>query len=483
MNLANVARVAVLVLALSSPATAQDARAVIDEASRAMGAAGLHAIAMAGNAAFGNLGQSRTISFRLASTPIGDFKRVIDFDRSAMHTMGIAGAPAVAGNPAPGVYEELVTPEDGWALQLDIWTSPWGFLRGAAANPATVKTQKIEGDTFKVVTWTPPFKSPSGQSYKVNGYINAQNLVERTETWLEHPIFGDMRIENFFTNYQDVGGVKVPAKMAQRRMAMETFVAVINSVNANPANLTTLMSPIGSPRVPVARSATVTSEMLADDVYRIRSDYVALAVGLKDFVVVIGGGTSCGMDRCSPQESEKLGQAILAETKRLFPAKPIRYIVNTHPHFDHAAVLPPFAAEGITILTDDPNRYFIEMSLSEPRTLVGDTFAKSKKKPKVQGVEERLVLGDAAHSVELHHLMKVEHSDGMLVAYLPKEKILFAGDINVPAPGEPPSEALVALFQNADRLNLNFERFVTTHPVPDRAVTRAELVKLVQQPN
>ena len=108
-------------------------------------------------------------------------------------------------------------------------------------------------------------------------------------------------------------------------------------------------------------------------------------------------------------------------------------------------------------------------------------MAKSKKKPKLQAVEEMLVLGDAAHSVELHHLLKIEHSDGMIVAYLPKERILFAGDINVPAPGESPSEALLSLFQNVDRLNLDFDRFVTTRPVPDRAVSRAELARLVQE--
>jgi glyoxylase-like metal-dependent hydrolase (beta-lactamase superfamily II) len=467
---------------------AQDARVVIDDAVRAMGTSGLNSIALAGTAAYGNIGQSRTISFRLASTTIANFTRAIDFEHSTMHTTGVAGSPAVLGNPPPGVFEEFVAPDSGWTLQLDIWTSPWGFLRGAAANPATVKTQKLEGATFKVVTWTPPFKAPSGQPYKVVGYINAQNLIERVETWVEHPIFGDMRIENLFADYQDVGGVKVPVKIAQRRMGMETFVVSIKTVNMNPSNLTSLMAPVlaeregGTPlRVTPSRSATVTSEMLADGVYRLRSEYVALAVGLKDFVVVIGGGTSCGMARCSPQESEQLGLAILAETRRLFPGKPIRYVVNTHPHFDHAAVLPPFAAEGVTIVTDDPNRYFIEMSLTEPRTLVGDTLAKSKKKPKVQGVEEMLVLGDATRSIELHHLLKVEHSDGMLVAYLPKEKILFAGDIDVPAPGEPPGEALLSLFQNIDRLNLDFDRYVTTRPVPDRAVTRAELAKLVQQ--
>jgi glyoxylase-like metal-dependent hydrolase (beta-lactamase superfamily II) len=469
------------VLTPAVSAVAQDARAIVAEASRAMGTSGVNSIAVAGNAAYGNLGQSRTISFRLASTSVGSFTRAIDFEHSTMHTTGVAGSPAVAGNPRPGFFEETVTATDGWPTQLDIWTSPWGFLRGAAAaNEPTARTQKIEGATFKVVTWTPLFKAPSGQSYKVVGYINEQNLVERTETWVEHPIFGDMHVENFFTNYQDVGGVKVPAKIAQRRMAMETFVMVVQQAKINPANLAALMAPVGEPRATAWHAPVVTSEMLADGVYRLRSDHVALAVGLKDFVVVIGGGTSCGMEPCAPQDSEQLGLAILAETKRLFPGKPIRYVINTHPHFDHAAVLPPFAAEGITILTDDPNRYFIEMSLTEPRTLVGDTLAKSRKKAKVQGVEEKLVLGDPSRSIELHHLLKVEHSDGMLVAYLPKEKILFAGDIDVPATGEPPSEALLSLFQNVDRLNLDFERYVTTRPVPDRAVTRAELVALVQ---
>jgi glyoxylase-like metal-dependent hydrolase (beta-lactamase superfamily II) len=462
-------------------AGAEDANTVIEDAARTMGVAGVQSIALAGNAAYGNLGQSRTISFRLASSSVGSFTRVIDFEHSAMHTTGIVGSPAVIGNPRPGLLDEIVTPDAGWALQLDVWTSPWGFLRGARANHATVRTQKIEGAPFKVVTWTPPFKAPSGQSYKIVGYLDAQNLVARTETWVEHPIFGDMHVENFFTSYQDVDGVKVPAKIAQRRMAMETFVMAVQKVSINPPNLTELMAPVAEPAPARARSVTVTSERLADGVYRIRGPYVALAVGLEEYVVVIGGGTSCGMDVCSPQESEQLGLAILAETKRLFPGKPIRYVVNTHPHFDHAAMLPPFAAEGITILTDDPNRYFIEMSLTEPRTLVGDTLAKSKKKAKVQGVEEMLVLGDARRRIELHHLLKVEHSDGMLVAYLPQEKILFAGDIDVPAPGEAPSEALLSLFQNIDRLNLDFERYVTTRPVPDRAVTRAELTALVQQ--
>ena len=75
----------------------------------------------------------------------------------------------------------------------------------------------------------------------------------------------------------------------------------------------------------------------------------------------------------------------IAETQRLFPNKRIKFVVNTHPHFDHLSGLPPFVAEGITILTDDNSKYFVEQALASPRTLLGDTLAQSRKKPKVEG--------------------------------------------------------------------------------------------------
>ena len=74
--------------------------------------------------------------------------------------------------------------------------TPWGFLRGAAANGVTVRTRKISDVPYKLVTWVPPQKAPSGQAYKVVGYINPENLVDRVETWVEHPVFGDMHVES-----------------------------------------------------------------------------------------------------------------------------------------------------------------------------------------------------------------------------------------------------------------------------------------------
>ena len=64
-------------------------------------------------------------------------------------------------------------------------------------------------------------------AYTVIGYINDKNMVERVETWVEHPILGDLHVEAFYSDYQDFGGLKVPAKIVQKRVGMETFVATI----------------------------------------------------------------------------------------------------------------------------------------------------------------------------------------------------------------------------------------------------------------
>ena len=471
--------------ALSTGVRGQDAGATIAAVKKAMGASSLTSISLSGAAATGNFGQSKNIAGPLAMTAIAGYRRAIDLEQPYSRAIGTTMPPAVPGAPPPqpGTFNQGIAPNAAWGGQIEIWLTPWGFLKGAAANNATARSQRIAGKPYTVVTWSPAAKAPSGQPYRVVGYVNDQQLIERVETWIEHPVVGDLQVEQSYSDYRDMNGVKVPGKIVQKRAGLQTFEATINEAVVNPSNIADLLQPPtppgggragapggGAPGAAPAAPPAVQSEKLADGVFRITGGYVALAVDFKDHVVILEGG-----------QNEARGLAVIAETKKLFPGKPIRYVVNTHAHFDHASGLAPFAAEGITIVTHANNRAFLDKALNNPRTLAGDALAKSKRKARLEGVDDKRILTDGARTVELHHVKDLEHSDGMLIAFLPKERILFTGDFNIPAAGQAPSPAIKTLVDNTDRLKLDFDRHILVHaPNPDRPITKADMLSLIK---
>src|SRR5262245_54116832 len=142
---------------------AQDAKAVVERAIQAAGSAGLTSLTYSGLAANANFGQSRTISFGLASTSIRSYTRTIDFSQPTSRATGATLPPASRGGPPPqpGTFDQSIDPSNpAWAQQLQIWVTPWGFLRGAAARNATVRSRKIDGVNYNVVTWSPEQKAP-----------------------------------------------------------------------------------------------------------------------------------------------------------------------------------------------------------------------------------------------------------------------------------------------------------------------------------
>jgi glyoxylase-like metal-dependent hydrolase (beta-lactamase superfamily II) len=203
--------------------------------------------------------------------------------------------------------------------------------------------------------------------------------------------------------------------------------------------------------------------------------YAALAVDFKDYIVVVEG----------PQ-SEERANAIITEAKRVIPNKPIKYVVNTHNHFDHSGGLRTFIAEGATIITYQGNKAYFEKIFALPHTLNPDREATTKKKMSIETMTDKKVLTDGNHVIELHRLQGSNHNDGLIVAYLPKEKILVEADaFNPPAqadapPPNPPTANNTNLVENIDRLKLDVETIIPIHyPADSRKVTIAELNRAV----
>jgi glyoxylase-like metal-dependent hydrolase (beta-lactamase superfamily II) len=468
---------------VSAPAAAQDVKTVLGNASKAMGVDGLTSIHYYGVAQTGNLGQNNNANQPWPMANASDYVRAIDFAQPASRATWVTyTAPVQGGAAAPGQGQQNVTPQNqAWAQQLEIWITPWGFLKGAAANNATVRSQMLDGRRYQAVSWNSPITSPGGQSYRLVGYINNQNLVERVQTWLENPVFGDMLVEAEYTNYRDNNGLKFPARIEQRRGGWPVFAAYILGARANPADLQKLMTipPAGGPGgggAPAGGAAAAasggTSEKLADGVFRINGAYNALALEFADHALIFEPG---------PQ-NEARAQAIIAETKRVIPNKPIRYGVISHHHFDHTSGLAAVVAEGITIVTPEVNKAFLERALSAPRTLAPDSLSKSGRKPVIEGFTgDTRVFQDATRTFEVHVIKGLPHADGLVVGYLPKERLLVYADMfnlppaNTPVP-DPPVVGTIVFLENLERLKLDVDRILSVHSLnPDRLTSVADI--------
>ena len=467
-----------LAAAMVWTASAQDARTVIATASKAMGVDTLKTVQFSATGWDFALGQAPNPGSPWPKFIEKSYTRAINFETPAskVDRVRMQGEnPPRGGGQQPVAGEQtqtqtiLVSADTPWAQQLEIWMTPHGFLRAAAMKNATSEAKTIGGKKYNVVTFTGDNKA------KVNGYVNDRNLVDRVETWIDNAFLGDMLFEAVYSNYKDVGGAQFPMHIVQKQGGYPIFDLNVTDVKANAA--VTIQAPQGRGGAPAAAAAAnppAQSEKLGDDVYLITGGYAVIAVGFKDYVALI----ECG-------QNEPRGLAVIAETKRLFPNKPIRYLINTHSHIDHSSGLRPFVAEGSTILTNQVNKAYLEKTLALPHTLNPDKAQTAGKKPVVEAMGEKKILTDGTHTIELYHLQNFGHHDGMIVAYLPKEKVLLEADGYNPqaanaTPPSPASPYTLSLLDNIERLKLDVQRIVPVHyPGDNRMVTIAELRKWV----
>lgn len=473
---------------LAADALAQDAGAIVGAASKAMGVEGLNSITYSGSARNGAFGQSKAIGEPLGpnnNTLITTYTRTINFGPATEPTALVSRAsgptqppaiPGVAPQPA-GTFNQNITGQqatDSWTQALNIWTTPWGFLKGAAANKATVRQEGGQ----QVVSFSPAnFKSPSGQTYTVTGRINGQNLVTAVETRVENNVVGDLLVQFDYSNYQNMNGVQVPGRIVQRQAGLQTFEASITSATRNPTDLATLLTPPPAPARaggpgpaaggPPPTPPAVEAQTIAPGVFKITGNYTSLAIDMGDHILVIESG-----------QSDARGTTVMATAKKAIPNKPIRFVVNSHPHFDHGGGLAAAAAEGATILTHRNNEPVLEKLLAGPRTLIGDSLAKvaNRRANIFEPIGDRDVRkGSNGKIVEILHVPN-EHSDGMVAVYLPAERIMWTADITVVNPTPVQVGVVKSAVQAFDRLKLDYNTWIPAHPPnPDRPLTKADV--------
>jgi glyoxylase-like metal-dependent hydrolase (beta-lactamase superfamily II) len=319
--------------------------------------------------------------------------------------------------------------------------------------------------------------------YRVNATINSENIIQRIETKFPHPVLGDMNYEHEFSEWKDVGGIKFPAGWHHHEgYDDERFKPTItgghNAFGGTFADIkpNACGVPIAVPES-VRRSrvepARVEPHKVAEGVWLMGgSSHNSVAVEFRDFVAVVEAPLN-----------EDRSLAVIEEIVRLIPNKPIRWLVNTHDHYDHIGGLRTYTHIGATIVTHKRNRVFYEDEILNyvPRTLQPDMMTLYQPTEIREGytmeiVAENYVISDGKRNLHISYVQPLAHGEGMLMAYLPGEKIAIEADLYNP-PG-PPDASAQSFYNHVQRLGLEVETIV---PIHGSAVPWAEFLKVVKR--
>jgi glyoxylase-like metal-dependent hydrolase (beta-lactamase superfamily II) len=327
-----------------------------------------------------------------------------------------------------------------------LWITPHGVLKAAARYPATAEARTVDGKPVTAVTFTEPGR------FVATAFIGASGTVDRVESRAPDAVLGEVDTVTTYSDYRDHGGVKFPARIQQAMGGFPVLDVTVKEVTPN--------APADFPVPDLVRTAAerVTADKVADGVWYIAGgSHHSVAIEMSDHVIVVE----------APLNDARTG-AMLAQVRQLVPTKPIRYLVNSHGHFDHSGGLRAAVAEGATIVTRAPNQAYFERAFATPNRIAPDRLAASGRKASFQAVDDKRVLTDGTRQVELYAIADSIHSNAFLLVYLPKERLLVQADAFTPgAPNTPPPATPnanhVNLITNLERLKLSVDRILPLH--------------------
>lgn len=455
---------AALFASLAACSSATPEQQLVQDAAQALGGrAGIDAavvLTLEGTGTQYNLGQDLRPGLADQTFTVSAFKREVELPSPRMRTtqtrtpnfpyfqgpqaqtqvQGVDGEVAynIGGNGVPARTSAAAAAD----RRAERYHHPLVLLRAALAPSAQLSAVRTEGAERVIDVTT--------DAGPITLAVGADNRPTRIESPGTHINLGDVVLTTAFADYGAADGLQLPGRLTTRvddfttgEYRVTSHVATGGSVEAPPA--------AGSAAAPAPPAVNVTSDEVAPGVWFLAGQsHHSVAVAFKDRVVLIE----------APQ-SEARSLAVIAKARELRPGTPLTHVVMSHHHFDHSTGIRAAIAEGLTVVTHAGNEAFVHEIAARPFTRMPDALAKAFKAPAVEAVADARTITDGNRTLVLHHVAGNPHSDTMLMAYLPRERLLIEVDVFSPGGSyHPYAENLLGHIQ---RLKLRVDRIVPLH--------------------
>jgi glyoxylase-like metal-dependent hydrolase (beta-lactamase superfamily II) len=356
------------------------------------------------------------------------------------------------------------------------------LLLDMRANPAAVTSLPAEQLGGRML---PALRYQSGANTFIVLFDPVAGLPERVRTIDTDAMWGDASYEVLFFDWRQIGDVKLPFAYDYFLRGSRTAQVRIDRIDVNPALAASLFEIPAHART--AEAAPVPSAIPYQWIIRrgqwgslvdherivfdpgaskglrlvdiapgishvVGASHNSLVVELGDYLVVFDAPVG---------ESQSAITIDLA--KQRYPGKPIRFLVLTHHHMDHASGLRTFAAEGANVIVGQRTGDYIRHMLTAPATAQPDRLARNPRRVEVIEVVDQYTLGEGARTVEVYHIDNT-HSVGMLIGHMPHAKLGFVTDLWSPG-RDPigPTQGQTELARAVLKLGIPVERFAGGH--------------------
>jgi hypothetical protein len=451
-----------------------DGEATIARANQAMGGNNLKSIRYTTEGTGYTFGQAFVPTSAWPKITVHTQVRSINYDTGSMReeiTISRAEPTGGGGYPLQGQQrnDQFVSGTSAWNQAaagpqpgprfvndrlLQLWITPHGVLKAAQRNKATAQARS---DGTTALTFSEPGR------FNATVIVGADGLVQRVDSRAPDPVLGEVEVVTQYSNYREVGGVKFPGRVEQSMAGLPVLDVQVREVEPNAA--VDIVVP------DAVRSATerVTTDKIAEGVWFIGGgSHNSVAIEMKDHLVLVETPLNDG--RSVP---------VIEAVKALAPGKPLRYVVNSHQHFDHAGGLRTAAAEGATIVTQSANVPYLERAFATTNRIAPDRLAASGKRANFMAVGDRAQLSDGTRTIDLYRITDSVHNDSPAGAPAGREDPIEADRLHAAgaehAAAGNPNANNVNLIANVERLKLKVERIAPLHgrvvPIADLYTT------------
>ena len=410
--------------------------------------------------------------------------------------------------PAPRTftYSEIVTPQAGYVIGVD---SNGRNAESLKANPpahsmsgyrlAATQRERARGSITGLVAAMLANPDAVKPAADVNGLPAVQyqsfivafdpktGLPERVRNLDYDNIWGDVNYDYVYSDWREFGGVKVPMKRSNQLNGRMVQEIQLTDVRINqPIDQARLQIPAGvlanaakpaTGNVPyqwVIRRQYIGVYMDSDNVsYDTKGSQGLRLQQLSPGVFFLTGGThnsllvemSDHLIVVDAPVTDAQSMWLLNATRSQFPGKPIRWVVLTHHHMDHAGGVRGLLGDGATLVVGQGSYKHFNDVLRAPTTRNPDMKVMDLTRVPIMEVPQSHVMTDSKGRQVMVYAMDNPHAKGMLMAWVPDAKLGFVTDIWTPGPPLPakPNPGLAAVVNTVKKAGIQPERFAGGH--------------------